>query len=389
MQYRSRPAVPNPILQTRKPERKSIPLWVIIGGMISMGLAGAVCLFGTLAVIYFSQPRVAAGVRIGEIAVGGKTLESAAQTLRENFNSGSVTLADGERKWLLSYSELGVTVDVDATIQQASRARPDETLSPVFDINLNQAQTAFINLNDLVNVPPAPPQPGRMMDIPAMLERLLVDVTGELADGVFELDMIEIEPPAEQSSPASGITGPTTTHIVERGQELALIARQYGITTHEIIAANNITNPDLIYVGQQLVIPAAGIYMPSAAEAPPAPIFTGKSIVISIEKQRIYAYENGQLVRSHLVSTGRARTPTVLGDYRIYVKHVKTNMRGPDYFLPDVPYTMYFHAGYGIHGTYWHNSFGRPMSNGCVNLPTHEAEWFFNWAEVGTHVRVI
>ena len=64
-------------------------------------------------------------------------------------------------------------------------------------------------------------------------------------------------------------------------------------------------------------------------------------------------------------------------------------MSGPDYFLPAVPFTMYFYQGYGIHGTYWHNAFGRPMSHGCVNLPTPEAEWFFNWADVGTPVRVI
>jgi lipoprotein-anchoring transpeptidase ErfK/SrfK len=79
----------------------------------------------------------------------------------------------------------------------------------------------------------------------------------------------------------------------------------------------------------------------------------------------------------------------VLGDYNIYVKYVADDMQGADYFLPQVPYTMYFYQGYGIHGTYWHNSFGRPMSHGCVNLPTPEAEWFFNWAEVGTLVRVI
>jgi lipoprotein-anchoring transpeptidase ErfK/SrfK len=79
----------------------------------------------------------------------------------------------------------------------------------------------------------------------------------------------------------------------------------------------------------------------------------------------------------------------VKGDYNIYVKYRTDDMSGPDYFLPDVPYTMYFYQGYGIHGTYWHNSFGRPMSHGCVNLPIDEAAWFFNWANEGTPVRVI
>jgi lipoprotein-anchoring transpeptidase ErfK/SrfK len=63
-------------------------------------------------------------------------------------------------------------------------------------------------------------------------------------------------------------------------------------------------------------------------------------------------------------------------------------MVGPGFYLPDVPYTMYFYEGYGIHGTYWHNNFGHPMSHGCVNMRTSEAEWMFNWASVGTLVNV-
>jgi lipoprotein-anchoring transpeptidase ErfK/SrfK len=138
-----------------------------------------------------------------------------------------------------------------------------------------------------------------------------------------------------------------------------------------------------------LTIPAAGIYEPTAADAPPAPNNRGRSILVSISSQRIYAYEDGELVHSHIVSTGLPDTPTVLGDYSVYVKYTADDMSGPDYFLPQVPWTMYFFQGYAIHGTYWHNSFGRPMSHGCVNLPVDEAQWFFDFASVGTPVRVI
>ncbi|MCB9437200.1 MAG: L,D-transpeptidase family protein [Anaerolineales bacterium] len=151
--------------------------------------------------------------------------------------------------------------------------------------------------------------------------------------------------------------------------------------------ANNITNPDLLYVGQELVIPAAGEYIPE--NIPAAPLATGKAIVVSVDQQRIYAYQDGQMIHTHLTSTGLPDTPTVYGDYKIYVKYQATDMSGPGYYLPQVPYTMYFYQGYAIHGSYWHNSFGRPMSHGCVNLPVEEAEWFFDWAEVGTLVRVI
>lgn len=182
---------------------------------------------------------------------------------------------------------------------------------------------------------------------------------------------------------------PTTTHIVEAGQELALIARLYNVDMAEIVSLNQLANPDLLSVGQELLIPAASIYQPDPSEAPVPSATTGKAIVVSVSQQRIYAYENGQMIRSHLVSTGRQVTPTVLGDYRVYVKYLADDMAGPGYFQPQVPYTMYFYRGYAIHGAYWHNSFGRPMSHGCVNLPVDEAGWFYTWAEVGTPVRVI
>jgi lipoprotein-anchoring transpeptidase ErfK/SrfK len=63
-------------------------------------------------------------------------------------------------------------------------------------------------------------------------------------------------------------------------------------------------------------------------------------------------------------------------------------MAGADYYTPDVPWTMYFYSGYAIHGAYWHNNWGTPVSHGCVNLPVPEAEWFFYFADVGTPVNV-
>jgi lipoprotein-anchoring transpeptidase ErfK/SrfK len=93
-------------------------------------------------------------------------------------------------------------------------------------------------------------------------------------------------------------------------------------------------------------------------------------------------------VRQIVVSTGLPGTPTVVGQFRIYVKYESTLMTGDDYYLPNVPYTMYFYKGYGLHGTYWHNNFGRPMSHGCVNLPTPEAEWLYGFASVGTLVNI-
>ncbi|MEP7355900.1 MAG: L,D-transpeptidase, partial [Anaerolineales bacterium] len=53
-----------------------------------------------------------------------------------------------------------------------------------------------------------------------------------------------------------------------------------------------------------------------------------------------------------------------------------------DFFdLPGVPWVSYFHWwGVSIHGTYWHNDYGRPRSHGCVNLRPEDAKWVFRWS---------
>ena len=111
-------------------------------------------------------------------------------------------------------------------------------------------------------------------------------------------------------------------------------------------------------------------------------------IDVNLSQQRVYAYEGDVVVNSFLASTGTWATPTVTGSFKIYVKYISTRMTGPGYDLPNVPYTMYFYKGYGIHGTYWHNNFGTPMSHGCVNLSIPDAEWLYYWASVGTVVNV-
>jgi lipoprotein-anchoring transpeptidase ErfK/SrfK len=112
----------------------------------------------------------------------------------------------------------------------------------------------------------------------------------------------------------------------------------------------------------------------------------GKWIEVDLSDQRLYAHEGQTTVLNVLVSTGTRYHPTVTGRFKIYVKYRSAPMSGPGYYLPGVPYIMYFYGGYGIHGTYWHNNFGHPMSHGCVNMKTSEAKWLFEWAPKGTLV---
>jgi len=49
------------------------------------------------------------------------------------------------------------------------------------------------------------------------------------------------------------------------------------------------------------------------------------------------------------------------------------------YAIQDVPWVMYFQRGYGLHGTFWHRSFGSARSHGCVNLSPLDAQRLFHW----------
>lgn len=111
-----------------------------------------------------------------------------------------------------------------------------------------------------------------------------------------------------------------------------------------------------------------------------------KWIEIDLSEQKLIAWGGGSKFLETLVSSGKwGRTPT--GEFRIWSKFKYTKMSGGNkalrtyYYLPNVPYTMYFYKDFGLHGTYWHNNFGTPMSHGCVNLPTVMAEKLFYWAD--------
>jgi lipoprotein-anchoring transpeptidase ErfK/SrfK len=111
-------------------------------------------------------------------------------------------------------------------------------------------------------------------------------------------------------------------------------------------------------------------------------------IDVDLTHQRAYAYQGSQVVRSFVVSTGVSIYPTVTGQYAIYVKYRYAGMRGVGWYLPDVPYVMYFYKGYGLHGTYWHNNFGTPMSHGCVNFKIDDAAWVYDFTSLGTLVNI-
>ena len=126
------------------------------------------------------------------------------------------------------------------------------------------------------------------------------------------------------------------------------------------------------------------------------PLLTTKYIVVDRSDQALYAYENDVQVFTRTISTGLLATPTPRGTFTIFKKTPTRYMQGPlpgistKYFdLPGVPWNLYFtHQGAVVHGAYWHTSFGKRWSNGCVNIDPKEAEALYHWADLGTPVYV-
>jgi len=194
------------------------------------------------------------------------------------------------------------------------------------------------------------------------------------------------------SAPAPAAPAAGSTYVVRPGDTLTGIAFRHGVSANQLAAANGLRDGTWVYVGQKLTIPGPGSAQSPNPARPqpvaPAPLQpTGdKWIDINLSAQTLVAYVGQTPVFRAVVSTGTQATPTVVGTYNIYSKYLSTSMSGPGYSVPNVPHVMFFYRGYSIHGTYWHNNFGTPMSHGCVNLTLADAKWLYEWAPMGTRV---
>lgn len=146
------------------------------------------------------------------------------------------------------------------------------------------------------------------------------------------------------------------------------------------------------FMGQKVSLPASLTYL----QTPPRVLgaSTGvKHIFVNLSTQTLTAYDGAQQVMSFPVATGRWH-PTPTGDFHIWVKLRYAHMEGGNkddgtyYNLSNVPYVMFFYnddvaksLGFSLHGAYWHNNFGHPMSHGCVNIRPEDAGKLYAWAD--------
>ncbi len=145
-------------------------------------------------------------------------------------------------------------------------------------------------------------------------------------------------------------------------------------------------------IGDDAWVRSSEIRHPTIGEPPPeVDVSVGERwIDVHLESQTLVAYEGAQPVFSTLVSTGKGRegsvTATPKGTFRIWAKLFTSNMDNLEdegarryYRMEDVPWVQYFSKGVGLHGAFWHRSFGHVRSHGCVNLAPIDAEFLFWW----------
>lgn len=123
------------------------------------------------------------------------------------------------------------------------------------------------------------------------------------------------------------------------------------------------------------------------------------SLVVDLSSQKLFAYDPaGQLIYAALVSTGRAETPTPLGDFHVDRKYPQTEMVGRGYRVPQVQDVMCL-AGGGlapdqvcVHPAPWQEQaqerFGVPRSHGCIRTSSATARWLYQRTALGTPVTV-
>jgi lipoprotein-anchoring transpeptidase ErfK/SrfK len=107
-------------------------------------------------------------------------------------------------------------------------------------------------------------------------------------------------------------------------------------------------------------------------------------IDLNISKEVLTFFKGNDPVLATYVSTGMKGSPTILGTFNVQYKYIKTRMHGGPplathyYDLPNVPWTMYYHGSFGVHGAYWHDEFGTPKSSGCTNATIGDAKFIFD-----------
>ncbi|GHO86282.1 L,D-transpeptidase [Dictyobacter formicarum] len=136
----------------------------------------------------------------------------------------------------------------------------------------------------------------------------------------------------------------------------------------------------------------------------------GKVIDVNLTQQKLTAFAGGKAVYTTLVLTGRAGLETPVGIYHVFAKESPTTFyspwpaNSPNYYGPThINYALEWKpGGFFLHDSWWHSVYGpgtngwhsdpvygrQDGSHGCISMPYAAAQWLYNWAPLGTTVRI-
>jgi lipoprotein-anchoring transpeptidase ErfK/SrfK len=194
------------------------------------------------------------------------------------------------------------------------------------------------------------------------------------------------------------VSVPYTDAHLEADPESEVVYRLYYETVHWVTASAVLSDGSIWYAllddkfEQTYFVPGKHIRLiPDEELTPLSPGVSeaDKRIEVRLVDQLVLAYERDRLVFATRASTGgRLRSGTYttpVGDYITYHKRPTRHMAAGDlassgFDLPGVPWVLYIRSnGTALHGTYWHNDYGRPRSHGCINLTPQAAKWLYRW----------
>lgn len=156
----------------------------------------------------------------------------------------------------------------------------------------------------------------------------------------------------------------------------------------EITLGTDPTNPDTDGDGFNDGLEVKSGYSPMS----PDKIKLPKEIKVDIKDQKLVYYLGDKKVDEFKISSGLPKTPTPKGEFTILQKRPVVNYGGRGYNYPNTKWNLMFKRGPGynfyIHGAYWHNNFGQPMSHGCVNVSYADMPFLYEWADKNTKISI-
>jgi LysM repeat protein len=181
-------------------------------------------------------------------------------------------------------------------------------------------------------------------------------------------------------------------HIVQPGETLSSIARDYGIPYPWIQEANPGVG-DALYSGQVLTVPSPDVLLP-------LPVVENKRIVVSLSQQKTWVYENGNLKWEWPLSTGISSSPTSPGVFQVQTHEPNAYASNWNLWMPyfmgiyrPVPTSDFMNGFHGFptrNGStlLWTGDLGHPVTYGCILISTENAISLYEWAEEGVVVEV-